>query len=279
MSVLIKLREHKSLSNSESEVRDYILKNSKSVITMSTQELASKSFTSPATVIRLCQRLGLKGFSELKIMIASELKSFENMNLKILDSTTFKKDDDIDAIINKVTEVTLKSIEETSLLIDKTLLKKAASKIIEADILDFYGTGASNTIAFDASYKFMRIGKSISCLSLTDRQRVQAINSNSKHFAFIVSYSGETEEMLEIARILQSNNVPTLAITSSSENTMMHLVDYPFCVSSRESNLRNGAIVSRTSTLYMLDLIYITCTQLDYDNSINTLKKTLTISK
>ena len=77
MSVLIKLREHKSLSNSESEVRDYILKNSKSVITMSTQELASKSFTSPATVIRLCQRLGLKGFSELKIMIASELKSLK----------------------------------------------------------------------------------------------------------------------------------------------------------------------------------------------------------
>ncbi|RHM15414.1 MurR/RpiR family transcriptional regulator, partial [Amedibacillus dolichus] len=37
--------------------------------------------------------------------------------------------------------------------------------------------------------------------------------------------------------------------------------------------------VSRTSTLYMLDLIYITCISLNYDDSAKRLGQTLTISK
>ena len=114
MSVLLKLREYKQLPNSENEVRMYILKNSNEVIKMSIQELASKSFTSPPTIMRLCKRLGLKGFSDLKIEIASELKTFETMNINILDNATFKKTDTVKDIVNKNTDITVKSIEETS---------------------------------------------------------------------------------------------------------------------------------------------------------------------
>ena len=79
---------------------------------MSIQELASKSFTSPPTIMRLCKRLGLKGFSDLKIEIASELKTFETMNINILDNATFKKTDTVKDIVNKITDITVKSIEE-----------------------------------------------------------------------------------------------------------------------------------------------------------------------
>lgn len=279
MSVLIKLREYNKLPNSENEVRIYILKNSKAVVKMSIQELAAKSYTSPATIMRLCQKLNLKGYSELKLAIASELKSFENINLNIMDNTTFKKGESIDEVVNKVTDMSIKSIEETCLLLDKEMLVNTAKAIMDADCIDLYGVGQSNNIAFDASFKFMRIGKSISCLSLVDRQRIQAINSNKNHFAILISYSGETKEIVEIAKILQNNNVPSVSITKSSKNTLMDLCEYNLFVSSRESNLRNGAIVSRTSTLYMIDLLYITCITLNYDYSVKQLQKTLTVTK
>ena len=54
---------------------------------------------------------------------------------------------------------------------------------------------------------------------------------------------------------------------------------YNLFVTSKESNLRNGAIASRTATLYMVDLLYTTCISLDFDNSFEMLKKTLTITK
>lgn len=279
MSVLLKLREYKQLPNSENEVREYILKNSNEVIKMSIQELASKSFTSPPTIMRLCKRLGLKGFSDLKIEIASELKTFETMNINILDNATFKKTDTVKDIVNKITDITVKSIEETSLLADEKVLYEVAKGIMKADVIDFYGVGASNNIAFDAAFKFMRIGKIVGCLSLIDRQKIQAINSNKNHFAVLISYSGETKEILEIAYILQNNNVPSVSITSRTENKLMNKTLYNLFVTSKESNLRNGAIVSRTSTLYMVDLLYTTCISLDFDNSFEMLKKTLTITK
>lgn len=279
MSVLLKLREYKQLPNSENEVRVYILKNSNEVIKMSIQELASKSFTSPPTIMRLCKRLGLKGFSDLKIEIASELKTFETMNINILDNATFKKTDTVKDIVNKITDITVKSIEETSLLADEKVLYEVAKGIMKADVIDFYGVGASNNIAFDAAFKFMRIGKIVGCLSLIDRQKIQAINSNKNHFAVLISYSGETKEILEIAYILQNNNVPSVSITSRKENKLMNKTLYNLFVTSKESNLRNGAIASRTSTLYMVDLLYTTCISLDFDNSFEMLKKTLTITK
>ena len=139
MSVLLKLREYKQLPNSENEVRMYILKNSNEVIKMSIQELASKSFTSPPTIMRLCKRLGLGGFSDLKIEIASELKTFETMNINILDNATFKKTDTVKDIVNKITDITVKSIEETSLLADEKVLYEVAKGIMKADVIDFYG--------------------------------------------------------------------------------------------------------------------------------------------
>lgn len=279
MSVLLKLREYKQLPNSENEVRMYILKNSNEVIKMSIQELASKSFTSPPTIMRLCKRLGLGGFSDLKIEIASELKTFETMNINILDNATFKKTDTVKDIVNKITDITVKSIEETSLLADEKVLYEVAKGIMKADVIDFYGVGASNNIAFDAAFKFMRIGKIIGCLSLVDRQKIQAINSNKNHFAVLISYSGETKEILEIADILQNSNVPSVSITSRTENKLMNKTLYNLFVTSKESNLRNGAIASRTATLYMVDLLYTTCISLDFDNSFEMLKKTLTITK
>ena len=279
MSVLLKLREYKQLPNSENEVRMYILKNSNEVIKMSIQELASKSFTSPPTIMRLCKRLGLGGFSDLKIEIASELKTFETMNINILDNATFKKTDTVKDIVNKITDITVKSIEETSLLVDEKVLYEVAKGIMKADVIDFYGVGASNNIAFDAAFKFMRIGKIIGCLSLVDRQKIQAINSNKNHFAVLISYSGETKEILEIADILQNSNVPSVSITSRTENKLMNKTLYNLFVTSKESNLRNGAIASRTATLYMVDLLYTTCISLDFDNSFEMLKKTLTITK
>ena len=279
MSVLVKLRGYKNIPTSENEVRKYILKNGNKVLRTSVQELANESFSSPASVVRLCKRIGLSGFSEMKLMLASELKAYENMELKIIDSTTFKKGDSVKDIVNKVTDISISSIEETRLLIDEEKLLKVARKIMESNIIDLYGAGASNNVAYDIAYKFMRIGKNICCLSLVDRQRIQAINSDPSHFGIIISYSGETKEMLEIAEILRKNGVPTVSITSSIKNSLMDIVDDNLFVSSRESTFRNGAIISRTSTLYMLDLLYVTCLSLSYDHSNEQLKKTLTISK
>ena len=214
MSVLIKLRDYRNLSAAENQVREYILKYPKKVLEYTVYDLARESFTSPATVVRLCKKIDVKGFTHLKVLLAEEIKYFQDMKLNLLDSTTIEKDDTPHAVIEKITNIAVKTIEETRVLVNEKEFMKVAHLLEKAVIIDFYGVGASHIVAMDGLFKFMRIGKNVITYQFYDRQYVQAVNSDASHVGIIISYSGETKEMLQIAGILQKNGTPVVAVTS-----------------------------------------------------------------
>ncbi len=215
MSVLINLRDQRNLSEAENQVREYILRYPKRVLEYTVYDLARESFTSPATIVRLCKKLDIKGFSRLKVLLAEETKYFQNIKLNLLDTTTIEKDDSPGDIIDKITNISVKTIEETRVLVNEEKLLQVARLMKEANIIDFYGIGASSLVAVDGQFKFMRIGKNVIVHQHYDRQYVQAVNSDASHLGIIISYSGETKEMLQIAGILQKNGTPVVAVTSS----------------------------------------------------------------
>lgn len=279
MSVLINLRDHQKLPEAENQVRKYILQNPKEILAMSIHELARKTYTSPATVVRLCKRLEVKGYNQLKIQLSSEIKSFDNLHLELLDTTTIQKDDKPETIIDKITNIAVESIEETRLLIDQNVLMEGVKSIFECKVLDLYGVGASNVVAVDALYKFMRVGKIVACYQLNDRQKVQALNSDSSHTAIIFSYSGETKEMIEVANILRNNGVKIITVTSTTHSTLSQLADVSIHVSTRETVFRSGAMASRTSSLYIVDMLYALYCSMDYHHASEMIEKTRIVSK
>ena len=274
MSVLIKLRDYRNLSAAENQVREYILKYPKKVLEYTVYELAKESFTSPATVVRLCKKIDIKGFARLKVLLAEETKYFQDMKLNLLDTTTIEKNDSPHAIIEKITNIAVKTIEETRVLVNEKQFMQVARLLQKAVIVDFYGVGASSPVAIDAQYKFMRIGKNVITYQLYDRQYVQAVNSDASHVGIIISYSGETKEMLKIAGILQKNGTPVVAVTSSRENSLNRIADYNLFVTAKETVFRSGAMASRTAQLYIIDILYALYCSLDYDESIKKIQQT-----
>lgn len=274
MSVLIKLRDQRNLSEAENQVREYILRYPKRVLEYTVYDLARESFTSPATIVRLCKKLDIKGFSRLKVLLAEETKYFQNIKLNLLDTTTIEKDDSPGAIIDKITNISIKTIEETRVLVNEEELLRVARLMKDANIIDFYGIGASSLVAVDGQFKFMRIGKNVIIHQHYDRQYVQAVNSDASHLGIIISYSGETKEMLQIAGILQKNGTPVVAVTSSGENSLNRIADYNLFVTAKETVFRSGAMASRTAQLYVIDLLYAIYCSLDYDEIIQKIQKT-----
>ena len=274
MSVLITLRDYRNLSAAENQVREYILKYPKKVLEYTVYELAKESFTSPATVVRLCKKIDIKGFARLKVLLAEETKYFQDMKLNLLDTTTIEKNDSPHAIIEKITNIAVKTIEETRVLVNEKQFMQVARLLQKAVIVDFYGVGASSPVAIDAQYKFMRIVKNVITYQLYDRQYVQAVNSDASHVGIIISYSGETKEMLKIAGILQKNGTPVVAVTSSGENSLNRIADYNLFVTAKETVFRSGAMASRTAQLYIIDILYALYCSLDYDESIKKIQQT-----
>ena len=62
-----------SLSSLELELLRYINANKQAVCNMSIQELAKNTFMSTTTIIRLCKKLNLAGYSHLKFFLREML--------------------------------------------------------------------------------------------------------------------------------------------------------------------------------------------------------------
>lgn len=277
MGVLIKLRDCESLSPAESQVRDVILANPRSALSQTVYELADAAFTSPSTVSRLCKRVGISNYASLRLLLAEEIPRLEAHDLDYLDTTTITETDSAQEVIEKVTNISVKTIQETHELIDIDTLNQAVSLIRAAKIVDFYGIGASLLVALDAEHKFMRIGKCSIIHQHYDRQKVQAINSDATHTAVVFSYSGETAETKAIARILKDNGTPIISVTRSDKNSVSRLASVRLFVTARESLQRAGAMASRSSMLYVVDLLYALFITSDFDRSTRKISRTAVI--
>lgn len=152
-----------------------------------------------------------------------ELISFNPKDFEKFDLTFIQEDDSPAAIFEKITHFIHNSIDETYLLQDPDELMRYAEMIQKASMVDFYGAMSSNTVAKDAVKKFMTTGKVCTSNESFEMQRMMALNSDSTHLAIMISYTGETEQMINLANILSGNGTPIITITRSGENTLKKL--------------------------------------------------------
>lgn len=68
MSVMLTMLKYKEeLSMAERVVLDYLIENKESIKDFSVEKIAEAAYTSPASVVRMCKKLGYKGFKDFKI--------------------------------------------------------------------------------------------------------------------------------------------------------------------------------------------------------------------
>ena len=274
MSLIIRLRESIGFTPNEIEVSRYIVENTEKILKMSSTELANKTFTSAATITRLCKKIGVESFQNFKIQLATEINYFQINSIEIYKNNEINKNDSLSDVMNKIISLSIDSLKETYILLTEKILKDSINMIQKSKILDFYGVGASHLVALDANYKFMRIGKITSCYTLYDQQYIQAKNSNKNHLAIIFSYSGETKEIIDLAKILVENGSKIIVVTKNKNNTLQKYANVKLYVTSRESLYRSAAIYSRISMLNIVDILYSAYANLNYDSLYETLGKT-----
>ncbi|WP_392559197.1 MurR/RpiR family transcriptional regulator [Orbus mooreae] len=107
----LKLREvKKDLSAKELDVAEYILAHTQELKNISIQALAEINHVSTSTILRLCNKLGYRGFSDFKIdLIASSPKRLTTAFLQ----DDINLDDSVQDVNRKVQIMEKSSIDET----------------------------------------------------------------------------------------------------------------------------------------------------------------------
>ena len=77
MDILEMLHSKAGFTGTEIKIADYILEHSRQVSGMSANALAKSTFSSNASVIRMCRKMGLSGYREFQITLAARLSKQE----------------------------------------------------------------------------------------------------------------------------------------------------------------------------------------------------------
>ena len=272
-SALLKLREQsQSFSNAEREVAGYIIDNPQIVVDMSVHELARHTFSSASTVVRLCTHTGYSGYREFRKAITQELAQREES--KHTEQKQILRSDSLEDIINKVTWLNVKSLEETRLLLDVDVLRACVEMVRKARVIYLFGMGASLCAAKDAYLKFLRLNKLCVINEDWHSQLLQARNATQEDLALVISYSGATEEMVECMRELKANKTPIIAITRCVQSPVSELADQKLYTAANESLFRSGAMSSRMSQLNVVDILYTALANGEYEQSMEQLSRT-----
>ena len=162
MGCLERIRNiYSSLNSAERKAAQFILENPKKIIHFSITELSNSSHVSDATVFRLCQKLGYKGYQDLKINLAGAvIEPFQNINEDI------SEDDEMYIIMQKLLHLDIDNLENTVKVNKSEEIEKAVQFITCADQLLFFGMAGSGALAVDACNKFIRTG--LRCSVQTD---------------------------------------------------------------------------------------------------------------
>lgn len=260
-----------NFSQSEKQISRYILNNGEDVLSMSVKELSKKTYTSPATIVRLCKKLGLEGYNEFKIKYSAELQ-FDKRNKKRIDvNFPFQPNDNDETIAKNLLSMTKEVINDTHQLLDFNNLKTVVDILYNAQEIDIYGSGNSILVGLSFQHKMARIGKNVNIRTIPGEQIFLTSISNEKKAAILISYSGETSDLIRFANILKTKKTPIIAITSLGDNQLSKLADYILHVDSREKIFSKMApFSSQISMEYILNLIFSCIYKKDYEQNTKT---------
>lgn len=90
---------------------------------MSTGELARAAYTSKATVVRLCQKLGFSGYQEFKLKLVEEVSQRQRID-RILANEPITGESSYTDIINTLPGLYDKAVTNTRLSLDKNVMTR-----------------------------------------------------------------------------------------------------------------------------------------------------------
>lgn len=274
--VEIRIRGAKpSMTRKERAVAEYVENNLSAVKSLPIKQLAVKSGTSEASVMRFCKMLGYAGYRDFILNLSAALGAHENSD-KSREYTDIRPGDDLNTIIENVSYNNQRSIEDTLAVLDREQIDKAVQILSGADRMDWYGLGASGLVCADAQQKFMRINKR--CNAYTDSHAIQTAAAllSPSDVAVLVSNSGTTVEILDVIELVRQTGAKIIAITRYPQSPLAESCDIVLLISTPEVTFRSGAMGSRIAMLNIVDILFSGVANAEYDHIKEYLNRTRT---
>ena len=130
MKILQQLKEN-HYTESEQQVIDYLLDHLEDLTLLSINDLAKKSYTSNATIIRLCHKVGYQGYRQFKLALLQELEANKYMVSQVDYTIPFQVNETSEQIIQNMFSLYQESIQQVYHHLSIETLNKIATLMVQ----------------------------------------------------------------------------------------------------------------------------------------------------
>ncbi len=260
---------YSSLRTAEQRVADFILKHAEELIYLTVTELAERTQTSESTVVRLCQKIGYKGYQEFKIMLARDLVGPTETVYEEIESS-----DSLPALKTKIFQANAQALKDTIEVLSDEELGKAVEALARAKRVEVYGIGGSAPLALDAYHKFMKLG--IPCVWLSDSDLMAMSSSllGAGDVVLGISHTGASRDVCDAMENAQNAGATTICITHRATSPITKVANVKLFTAAKETAFGSDATSSRIAQLTIIDTLFAGIANQNYDHFLERIQRT-----
>lgn len=205
------------LTETEREILAWLQEHPAECISMDLQTLAGRLYTSSATIVRFCHKLGLGGFNEFKYQLRSELRTlqqpvFSPYDLMGRSLALFR--DNIDGM-------------------DYAALEQAAAYLICGRPVYLFGSDLSSIPAHYLHSILTTLDYPCILISWINMLRGLSMKIDPEAIVFIITAHGDPQRYLSVFENLKKRGADSVLITCESQSPLIHYSSISLCANDR----------------------------------------------
>ena len=168
-----------------------------------------------------------RGFPDFKLHLAQSLANGSPYVNRNVDD-----DDSVDAYTGKIFESAMASLDQVRHALDMEAVNRDVDLLTQAKRGAFFGLGSSAAVAHDAMNKFFRFNVTVVYSEDIDEPRMSCMTCSENDVVVIISHTGRTKSLVELAQLARENDAMVIALTSAGtqlarEATLAITLDVP----------------------------------------------------
>ena len=270
MAIIEALTQAHGFTKTERDIAAYVLEHPDDAIAMNIANLSAASFSSAASIVRLCHKVGTDGYREFRIALASDLERMRSSETDINPDTPFLESQSTRDMMSSIAGLKKHAIDQSYSSIPTHVIQKAAQLIMGAQRVAVFAIGDSEISCEAFINLLLKIG--VICYTANQHGDAMAVSAGlgPKDLAVFVTYSGSlADSMKHELRILRQRGCKVLLISSNASlpDRIAGLDCFVGLPAGESHNGKIATFFAQSCIRYALECIYGECFLRNYQRN------------
>ncbi len=255
MPPLLKIRsERDQMSAIERRIADFLLENAHLLRDYSSQQLADALNISQSSVVKFCQKLGFKGYPDLKFSVGEAVA--RSMGGETVRTTRASKSYPQPDLSETLWQAKSHAEEETRLINGQEQIEAVATVIDRADKVFLIGMGEDALPAQAFAVRLALLGILAVYQSDPIVMTATIATATKSDVLLVFSEHGQQPTLLKLAKQFHERRGKVVSVTRHTANPLRTHAEHSLLVSAHDQRAYVASMLYQSALLHLLDTIF-----------------------